>query len=119
MAARFAWSQLVQWEKEAVRRRVPSKIEGLIPRNQLPNNRAWVPRSASFERNGERTVINHLWSVRVGFLGLFGVCFYLPWRIINWGWIEMTEQHNYNFDNIVYDKLSTRNAPYHCAVGWP
>ena len=119
MAARFTWTQIMQWEREAVRRRVPQKIEGLIYRSELPNNRDWIVRSSSFERNGERTVMNHLWILRLGFLSLFGVCFYLPWRICNWGWSELVEHHAYNFDNIVYDKLSTRNVPYHCAVGWP
>ena len=118
MVTRFTWTQLVKWERDAVRARVPRNIPGLIPK-EMASNYKWIMRSADIERNGERTVMNNLWMIRAGFgFFIFG-CVYQMWRVLLWGVVELHEHHSYNFDDIVYEKLSTRNVPYHAPVGMP
>jgi len=119
MAARFGWTQLMNWEHQAVKSRVPQNVKGLYLKSQVPNNRFWWRRASSWERNGERTVLNHIWVIRFGFFIWFSCMTYQMWRPWIWGYTELMEHHHYNFDNIVYDKLSTRNIPYHYPVGMP
>ena len=118
MVSRFTWTQLVKWEQEATRARVPMNIPGLLPRTSASNYK-WLLRSPSYERNGERTVMNHLWNIRVGFFVFVFVSVYQMWRVLLWGVADLREHHSYNYDNVVYEKLSTRCAPYHYPVGMP
>lgn len=117
--SRYTWTQIMKWEADAAKRRVPSNIEGLVLRHLVPNNRFWIRRSTQFERNGEKTLLNILTSKRLGVLLYLTACVYQMWRVPIWGYIDLTEHHNYNYDNIVYDKLSTRMSPYHSGVGFP
>ena len=112
MVSRFTWTQLMNWEKEAVKRRVPANVPGLIPRS-MASNYKWIRRTGSYERNGERNIVNSLYTIRVGFAFFIVFCVYQMWRTLLWGWAEYLEHHNYNFDDIVYEKLSARNVPYH------
>lgn len=110
---------MMTWELEAAKRRVPAKIDGLIPRSQVPNNRYWFRKAIHFERNGEKILFGHLTSKRFAVFVFFTCAIYQMWRVPIWGYIDLLEHHNYSYDNIVYDKLSTRNAPYHSGVGFP
>ena len=118
MASRFTWTQLMKWEAEATRRRVPENIPGLIPRS-IASNYKWIRRGSSFERNGDKTVLNNLWCIRIGFVFFIFGMVYQMWRPLLFGIAEFHEHHSYNYDNIVYDKLSTRNIPYHAPCGMP
>lgn len=118
MASRFTWTQIVKWEEQALRTKVPENIPGLIPRS-IASNYQFYRRAMSYERNGEMNVLNQLLVIRLGFgFFVFG-CVYQMWRVLLAGWTELHEHHNYNFDNMVYPKLSTRNAPYHSPTGMP
>mmetsp|Transcript_22910 Transcript_22910/g.22636 ORF Transcript_22910/g.22636 Transcript_22910/m.22636 type:complete len:120 (+) Transcript_22910:2-361(+) len=117
---KFTWTQLMTWEREAVRRRVPLEIPGLIPRNELPNNRYLVRPGVTFERNGEKVIFSNITFFRVGLLGLFFVCGYQVLRPIKWGWEFEAEHHNFEYDNLVYHKLSCNQVPYHeSVIGFP
>lgn len=116
---RYTWKTITKWELEALRRSVPETIEGLVPRNRLPNNRFWIRRASSFERNGERTLFNNLFMMRTGFFLFLTLGCYQMWRPAVAGINIEQEHHNFNFDNIVYDKLSTRCIPYHSVWGMP
>lgn len=113
MAGRFTWTQLMRWEQDAIRKRVPLDIPGLIPRSELPNNRMLIKIATNFERNGEKTVLNQIWAIRAGFSFFFGFMLYQMIRPALVGWTNQVEHHSYNYDNMVYDKLSTHLVPYH------
>jgi hypothetical protein len=116
---RYTWKTITKWEIDALRSRVPTKIEGLVPRTRLPNNRFWFRKACSFERNGERTLLNNLGMQRIGiFLALTCLAGQI-WRPAVSGYNVEQEHHNWNFDDIVYDKLSTRSMPYHTRAGFP
>ena len=72
-----------------------------------------------YERNGIMSVMNPRMMMRFGLVGLMLLGFWQMWRVPIWGQVEEMEMHSLNFDNIVYDKLSTRNVPYHCASSFP
>lgn len=118
MVSRFTWTQLVKWEKEAVRRNVPENIPGLIPKS-IASNYHWVRKASDYERNGDRTVMNNLWMIRAGFFFMIFGMVYQMWRPLLFGVSTLHEHHSYNYDNLVYEKLSTRIAPYHNPVGMP
>ena len=65
------------------------------------------------------SVLNPRVMFRTGLVGLMLLGFYQMWRVPIWGQIEEMEMHSTNFDNIVYDKLSTRTVPYHSASSFP
>ncbi|CAG9311384.1 unnamed protein product [Blepharisma stoltei] len=120
MAARFTWTQLMTWEREAVRRRVPLEISGLVTRAELPNNRSILGPTVTYERNGEKTLLTHRARARWGMWLLFFLGGYQVNRLMKVGWDNEQEHHNFEFDNIVYDKLSCRQVPYHESVfGYP
>ncbi|CAG9311385.1 unnamed protein product [Blepharisma stoltei] len=117
---KFTWTQLMTWEREAVRRRVPLEIPGLIPREEIPNNRYLIRPGGSFERNGQKVIFNHISMVRIGFFALFFLAGYQVLRPAKWGWENEIEHHNFSFDNCVYPKLSSNMVPYHeSVVGFP
>ena len=118
MASRFTWTQLKQWENAALERRVPQNIPGLIHNSQASQYK-WFRRAVSFERNGYKNILNHIAVIRIGFALYCFVALYQQWRVITFGWTEYQEHHCLNFDNIVYDKLSTRIIPYHSPQNWP
>ena len=57
--------------------------------------------------------------LRLGLIGLATLGCWQVWRTPIWGQIEEMEHHATNFDNIVYDKMSTRVVPYHYCAGFP
>jgi len=65
------------------------------------------------------TIMNPRTMMRFGLVGMMVIGFWQMWRVPIWGQVEEMEMHSLNFDDIVYDKLSTRNVPYHCASGFP
>ena len=75
--------------------------------------------SFSFERNGIRTILNPQAMMRIGLTLYLIFGFWQAWRVPIWGQIEEREHHAYNFDHIIYDKLSTRNTPHHHIGGFP
>lgn len=117
--SKFTWAQLMKWEVEAAKRRVPANINGLLHRHLLPNNRRWFAQTVFWERNGEKTIAGHRATLRFGCIFFMTLCVYQLWRVPIWGYIELMEHHNNNYDNLVYDKLSTRITPYHYPAGFP
>jgi hypothetical protein len=117
--AKFTWGQLMTWETEALRKRVPTTIPGLTPLERAANNRSIFGATVGFERNGAKSLLNHRFMFRLACIGWLGAGLFQMWRTPIWGYTELVEHHNFNFDNIVYDKLSTRSSPYHATGSIP
>jgi hypothetical protein len=115
---RFSWTQLTQWEHEALRRVVPQNVPGLTPKS-IASNYRWLLRAKSFERNGGSANFQHLSAIRIGFFTYVVFFLYQQLRVVTFGITELQEHHSLNYDNIVYDKLSTRCAPYHSPQNFP
>ncbi|CAG9311386.1 unnamed protein product [Blepharisma stoltei] len=113
---RFTWTQLMTWERDALRQRVPLEIQGLIPREVLPNNRYLILSGVTFERNGQKVIFNNIAMMRIGFFSFFFLAGYQVLREQKWGWEMEQENHNLEFDNTVYPKLSCNMVPYHESV---
>jgi hypothetical protein len=118
MVSRFTWTQLKNFEIAALKARVPENVPGLVPR-AIASNAKWMRRSTTYERNGETSVCGNLWMIRTSFFVFVTCCLYQQWRILTFGWTEFQEHHSYNFDNLIYDKQSTRCIPYHSPEAWP
>mmetsp|Transcript_22437 Transcript_22437/g.40480 ORF Transcript_22437/g.40480 Transcript_22437/m.40480 type:complete len:119 (+) Transcript_22437:67-423(+) len=116
---RLTWTQLMTLEQEAVSRRVPKNIPGLIPIERAANSQSIFGTTVGFERNGAKSLLNHRFMFRLACVAWLGASLFQMWRPAIWGYTELVEHHNYNFDNIVYDKVSTRNAPYHATGTFP
>lgn len=113
---KFTWTQIMEWEEAALRRKVPQNIPGLIPK-EIGSSYRWLLRGTGIERNGQVTLFNQLFLRRLG-LFTYVTCFcYQYIRILTFGWTEYNEHHSNNKDNIVYDKLSARSMPYHYPGG--
>lgn len=113
---KFTWTQLMQFEESHAKSRVPQNISGLVPRSNASNYR-WLLKATGIERNGDVTIFNPLYMRRAALVG-FWTCFaYQYLRILTFGWTEFQEHHSYYKDNIVYDKFSTRQVPYHSPSG--
>ena len=113
---KFTWTQLMQWEENYIKSRVPQNVPGLVHRSNASNYR-WLIRATGVERNGEFTIFNPLFVRRAAFFGFWMFFGYQYLRILTFGWTEFQEHHAYNKDNIVYDKFSTRSLPYHSPSG--
>lgn len=106
----------MEWEEAALRRKVPQNIPGLIPR-EIGTSHRLLLRATGIERNGQVTVFNQLFMRRLGMF-VYVTCFaYQYIRMLTFGWTDYLEHHSHNKDNIVYDKLSFRNPPYHYPAG--
>jgi hypothetical protein len=113
---KFTWTQLMEWEEKAAKARVSQNIPGLVHRSNASNYR-WLMKATSVERNGEVNILNPLFLRRLS-LAAFFTCFcYQYIRILTFGWTDYLENHNHNKDNIVYDKFSNRQVPYHYPGG--
>jgi hypothetical protein len=106
----------MEWEEAAVKARVPSSIPGLISRKQGSNYR-WLLKATSIERNGDVNIFNPLFVRRLALGGFFFCFVYQYLRVLTFGYTSYLENHSFNKDNIVYDKLSQRQVPYHYPCG--
>ena len=105
------WEELIKLQQAAVRARVPQSIPGLQSRASTPNIE-WWRRGTSYQRNGRLSVFTHINGLRTCIYFFFFMNIYHMIRVPLTGWTEMIEHHSYNMDNLVYDKLSSRQLPY-------
>ena len=113
---KFTWTQLMQFEETHAKSRVPQGISGLVHRSNASNFR-WLLKATGVERNGDVTVFNPLLVRRAAFVGFWIFFAYQYLRMLTFGWTEFQEHHSYYKDNIVYEKLSNRQVPYHFPNG--
>jgi len=93
---------------------VPKNIAGLTVRKfaKTPSNQKWFIRTTSFERNGFFNIHTPVFNTKLIYLTFF---FTLIWGNTQYVYVGMyDEQHydNFDFRNLVYDKLSHRDIPF-------
>mmetsp|Transcript_59940 Transcript_59940/g.68148 ORF Transcript_59940/g.68148 Transcript_59940/m.68148 type:complete len:145 (+) Transcript_59940:47-481(+) len=95
--------------------RINPNIPGLKIQARAPNNNLWYRPAHTILRNGQLTWKSGVFGVKFAFTMFFTL-------VVWWNLQPMMHGHIYEdeFDNfqrnVVYDKLSCRNAPYHYHV---